>query len=50
MASLSACQARTPAEGLQSSQGESSYFVHIEQAKCEVPRFGCWHPGMCGHY
>ena len=28
MASLSACQARTPAEDLQSSQGESSYFAH----------------------
>ena len=28
MASLSACQARTPAEDLQSSQGESSHFAH----------------------
>ena len=28
MASLSACQARTPVEDLQSSQRESSYFAH----------------------
>ena len=28
MASLGACQARTPVEDLQSSQGESSYFAH----------------------
>ena len=49
MASLGACQARTHAEDLQSSQGESS-ILSIEQPECEVPRFGCWHPGICGHY